>query len=106
MSIRDQLNSYIKPLEKRLRLGAVFRGAAILTSVALVATVLLGLITNALAFSRWSITSARVILLFVLALAVSFGIAIPPSALSRSQAACKAEARVTAFHHRLATFAV
>ena len=58
MSIRDQLNSYIKQLEKRLRLGALLRGAAILTSVALVATVLLVLITNALAFSRWSITSA------------------------------------------------
>src|SRR5882757_11251082 len=70
MSIRYQLNSYIKQLEKRLRLGAVLRGAAILTSVALVATVLLVLITNAFAFSRWSITSARVVLLFVLALAV------------------------------------
>jgi len=29
MSIRDQLNSYIERLEKRLRLGAWFRGAAI-----------------------------------------------------------------------------
>ena len=35
MSIRDQLNSYIQQLERRLRLGAMFRGAAILTSVAL-----------------------------------------------------------------------
>ena len=60
MSIRDQLNSYIEQLEKRLRLGAMLRGAAILTSVALAATVVLVLITNAFAFSRWSITSARV----------------------------------------------
>ena len=105
MSIRDQLNSYIKLLEKRLRLGALFRGAAILTSVALVATVLLVLITNALAFSRWSITSARVILMFVLALAVSFGIAIPLSALSRRRAARKAEAMFPEFQQRLVTFA-
>ena len=105
MSIRDQLNSYIKLLEKRLRLGALFRGAAILTSVALVATVLLVLITNALAFSRWSITSARVILLFALALAVSFGIAIPLSALSRRRAARKAEAMFPEFQQRLVTFA-
>src|SRR6266481_3010395 len=105
MSIRDQLNSYIKLLEKRLRLGALFRGAAILTSVALVATVLLVLITNALAFSRWSITSARVILLFVLALAVSFGIAIPLRALSRRRAARKAEAMFPEFQQRLVTFA-
>ena len=37
MSFRDQLNSYIHQLERRLRLGAMFRGAAILTSVALAA---------------------------------------------------------------------
>ena len=59
MSFRDQLNSYIHQLERRLRLGAMIRGAAILTSVALATTVILVLITNALAFSRWSITSAR-----------------------------------------------
>ena len=32
MSFRDQLNSYIQQLERRLRLGAMLRGAAILTS--------------------------------------------------------------------------
>ena len=35
MSTRDQLNAYISRLEKRLRLGALLRGGAILTSVAL-----------------------------------------------------------------------
>ncbi len=105
MSIRDQLNSYIKQLEKRLRLGAAARGAAILTSVALVATVLLVLITNAFAFSRWSITSARVVLLFVLALAVSFGIAIPLRALTRRRAARHAEDIFPEFQQRLVTFA-
>jgi hypothetical protein len=29
MSFRDQLNSYIHQLERRLRLGAMLRGAAI-----------------------------------------------------------------------------
>src|SRR6266853_61064 len=105
MSIRDQLNSYIKQLEKRLRLGALLRGAAILTSVALVATVLLVLITNAFAFSRWSVTSARVVLLFALALAVSFGIAIPLRALNRRRAARQAETMFPQFQQRLVTFA-
>jgi hypothetical protein len=105
MSIRDQLNSYIKQLEKRLRIGALLRGAAILTSVALVATVLLVLITNAFAFSGWSITSARVILLFALALAVSFGIAIPLKALSRRRTARHAETIFPEFQQRLVTFA-
>ena len=87
MSLRDQLNSYIHQLERRLRLGAMLRGAAILTSVALAATVVLVLITNALAFSRWSITSARVALLFALVLAITFGIALPLIALNRRRAA-------------------
>ena len=105
MSIRDQLNSYIERLEKRLRLGAWLRGAAILTSVALAATVVLVLITNALAFSRWSITSARVVLLFAIALAVSFGIALPLKALNRRRAARQAEDIFPEFKQRLVTFA-
>jgi hypothetical protein len=105
MSFRDQLNSYIRQLERRLRLGAMFRGAAILTSVALAATVVLVLITNALAFSRWSITSARVALLFALVLAVTFGIALPLVALNRRRAARQAEEMFPEFKQRLVTFA-
>ena len=105
MSFRDQLNSYIHQLERRLRLGAMFRGAAILTSVALAATVVLVLITNALAFSRWSITSARVALLFALVLAVTFGIALPLVALNRRRAARQAEDMYPEFKQRLVTFA-
>jgi len=105
MSIRYQLNSYIKQLEKRLRLGAVLRGAAILTSVALITTVVLVLITNAFAFSRWSITSARVALLFALVLALAFGIAVPIAALNRRRAARQAEDVFPEFQQRLVTFA-
>ena len=105
MSIRDQLNSYIKQLERRLRLGALLRGAAILTSVALLATVILVLITNALAFSGWSITTARVALLFALALAITFGIALPLNALNRRRAARQAEDAFPEFQQRLVTFA-
>jgi hypothetical protein len=105
MSLRDQLNSYIQQVEKRLRLGAIVRGAAILTSVALAATVVLVLITNALAFSHWSITSARVALLFALVLAVTFGIALPVMALNRRRAAREAELAFPEFKERLVTFA-
>jgi hypothetical protein len=105
MSLRDQLNSYIRHLERRLRVGAVVRGAAILTSVALVTTVVLVLITNAFAFSRWSITSARVALLFSLVLALTFGIALPLAALNRRRAARQAEDMYPEFKQRLVTFA-
>ena len=83
----------------------MLRGAAILTSVALAATVVLVLITNALAFSRWSITSARVALLFALVLAVTFGIALPLIALNRRRAARQAEDMFPEFKQRLVTFA-
>ena len=59
MSSRDQLDSYIAQLEGRLRLGALLRGAAILTSVALAATVVLVLIANHFAFSSWTASPAR-----------------------------------------------
>jgi hypothetical protein len=105
MSIRDQLNSYMRRLEKRMRLGALLRGAALLTSVALAATVVLVLIANAFAFSKWSITGARVALFFALALAASFGIVLPLKALNRRRAARKAEAVFPEFQQRLVTFA-
>ena len=105
MSLRDQLNSYIQQLERRLRLGAMFRGGAILTSVALSTTVVLVLITNAFAFSRWSITSARVALLFALVLAITFGIALPLIALNRRRVARQAEDMYPQFKERLVTFA-
>lgn len=105
MSTRDQLNSYIRQLEGRLRLSLSLRGAAILTSAALAATVVLVLITNAFAFSRGSITTARVALLFALALAVSFGLAVPLKALNRRWAAGQAENAFPEFKQRLVTFA-
>jgi hypothetical protein len=105
MSTRDQLNSYLQQLQKRLRLSASLRGAAILTSAALVATVLLVLITNAFAFSRGSITSARVALFFALAFAASFGIALPLLALNRRRVARRAEAAFPQFQERLVTYA-
>ncbi len=77
MSARNELNSYVGQLERRLRLATLLRGAAIFTSAALVATLLLVLIANAFAFSGWSVGSARFILLIALAAAAAFGIAFP-----------------------------
>ncbi len=105
MSVREELNAYLQELEKRLRIGAALRGAAILTSVALVATVVLVLITNAFAFSRWSITSARVALLFALVFAITFGLAIPLRARTRRLAARRAEDMFPEFQQRLVTYA-
>ena len=104
MKTRDQLNAYVGELEKRLRLGALLRGGAILTSVALTMTVVLVLIANALAFSSWSLTTARVALILALAFAAGFGLAVPLYGLDRRRASSKAEQVFPRFQQRLITF--
>ncbi len=87
MTAREQLNAYIAELERRLRLRTLLRGAAILASSALVTTVVLVLITNALAFSSASLAGARAILFLILACGIAFGCAFPLLRLNRRRAA-------------------
>jgi hypothetical protein len=105
MSARDQLNSYIGQLERRLRIGTAVRGAAMIASAALAATVILVLIANAFAFASWSIISARFVLLCALVYAAAFGLALPLLRLNRRRAAAKAESEFPDFKQRLVTFA-
>jgi hypothetical protein len=105
MSARDQLDSYLKQLEKRLRLSLLLRGAAILILVALTATLILVVAVNAFAFSAWSVSSARVVLLMALIVAASVGLALPLYALTTHKAALRAESVFPRFQQRLVTFA-
>jgi len=105
MTARQQLDTYIEQLQRRLRLRAFLRGAAILALSALVTTVVLVLITNALAFSRASLTSARIILFFVIAGCIVFACALPFLRLNRRRTAWEAEAAVPGFEQRLVTLA-
>jgi hypothetical protein len=105
MSKWDQLDSYLKQLERRVRLGALLGGAALVTAAALTTTLVLVLITNAFAFSHGSLTSARVALVLALALAAGFGLALPLYAINRRRVAGKAEAAFPEFQQRLVTFA-
>ena len=75
MSLREQLHAYIAQLEQRLRWSTLLRGAAILTGSALVATLVLVTIANALAFSHGSVTVARFALILILAVAAGAGLA-------------------------------
>jgi hypothetical protein len=105
MSAQDRLDSYLEQMRKRLRLGVLARGAAIVVSAALAATVVLVLITNAFAFSERSLISARGALFLALALAAGFGIALPLYGLNRRRAASRAEVVFPQFQQRLVTFA-
>jgi hypothetical protein len=105
MSAREQLNSYIGQVERRLRLGTAARGAAILTLAALVTTIVLVLIANAFGFSQASLASARAILVLALLSALVYGIALPLLYLDRQSAVGKAEGAFPKFKQRLMTFA-
>jgi hypothetical protein len=104
MSSREQLHAYIAELEKRLRLSALLRGLAILTGGALVATLVLVTIADALAFSQGSVTAARFALVLVLAVAAGAGLALPLRRLTTRRAVGAAEAKFPQFQQRLTTF--
>src|SRR5271163_4568658 len=104
MSLREQLHAYIAQLEQRLRWSALLRGLAILTGSALVATLVLVAIANALAFSRGSVTAARFGLILILVLAAGAGLALPLRRLTRRRAVGTAETTFPQFEQRLTTF--
>jgi hypothetical protein len=105
MNARQELDSYISQLERRVRLDTLSRGAAIVAAAALGATVVLVLLANLRAFSEGSVIVARLTLFCILVFAASMGLAIPISRLSRRRAARKAEEMFPEFQQRLVTFA-
>src|SRR5580692_4612389 len=104
MSLREQVHAYIAQLEQRLRWSTVLRGLAILTGGALVATLVLVTIANALAFSHGSVTAARFALILILAIAAAAGLAWPLRRLTRRRAIGAAETAFPQFEQRLTTF--
>ncbi|MBZ5577896.1 MAG: hypothetical protein LAP40_15145 [Acidobacteriia bacterium] len=104
MSLREQLHAYIAQLEQRLRWSTWFRGLAIFTGSALVATLVLVTIANALAFSHGSVTAARFALILILAVAAAAGLALPLRRLTRRRAVGAAEAAFPQFQQSLTTF--
>jgi hypothetical protein len=105
MTARQQLDTYLAQLQRRLRIRATLRGVAILASSALVTTVVLVLIANALAFSGASMSGARVVLFLVIAACLAFGCVLPLLRLTLRKSAWEAEAAVPDFKQRLVTLA-
>src|SRR5579864_3119098 len=104
MNTREQLNQYLRGLESRLRWLTVSKGAAIGAGVALLVTVAMVLVTNALAFSSTSMLMARVVLFLSLAVAIALGLVIPLLRLNRGKTAVRAESTFPQFEQRLLTF--
>ena len=104
MSKSSELNSYIVQLQKRLRLGAWLRGAAIFTGTALMVTLALVLVLNHMAFPERGITLARLTILAALAAVAAMGIALPVLRLTRARTVSDAEAANPELEQRLTTF--
>src|SRR5439155_12009708 len=104
MNPLDRLSEYLRSIEKRLRMLAWTRGAAIAAGAALIATVILVLIANAYAFSNSSVLASRTALFLALALALGGGLLLPLLRLNRRRAAREAEDKFPEFEQRLLTF--
>src|ERR1700722_2141001 len=105
MTARQQLETYLEQLQRRLRIRTSLRGAAILASSALLTTLVLVLIANALRFSGASLAGARVVLSLVIAACIAFGCVLPLLRMNRRRSAWEAETLVPDFGQRLVTLA-
>ncbi|HEY3937757.1 MAG TPA: hypothetical protein VGL97_10020, partial [Bryobacteraceae bacterium] len=103
MTALEQLNTYLRRMELRLRLLAASRGTAIIAASALLLTVLLVWIANRFRFASDIVLPLRLLLFLVLATAVSFALAIPMFKLNRRWVTRLAERRVPGFGERLLT---
>ncbi|MEJ7608198.1 MAG: hypothetical protein WKF37_18510 [Bryobacteraceae bacterium] len=103
MNPLEQVNNYLKRLERRLRWTAFSRGTAVTFMAALLITVVLVLYTNSQAFSEASLRGSAS-LFFVVAIAMAFGARNPLLRLNRKRAA-KAAENAAPFNERLLTFA-
>jgi hypothetical protein len=99
------LTDYLRRVERRLRIQAFTKGAAITAAAALLFTVLAVLLANAFAFSNPSVAGARVLLFVALALALGIGLVVPLLRLNRRNAARETERKFPEFEERLLTFA-
>src|SRR5271157_1094179 len=100
----DGLSEYLGAIERRLRLIAVTRGAAVTTASALVLTVVAVLVANKFAFSNRSVVGARLFLFLGLAFAIAAALIVPVIRLNRRRAARAAEHKYPQFEERLLTF--
>ena len=105
MNALETVNQYLQGLERRLRMFALSRGAAITAAVALAVTVLLVLLVNRFAFSAVSVFWARTALFVALGTAVALGLVLPFLRVNRRRTAHNIEKEFPQFEQRLLTLA-
>src|SRR3954451_11566768 len=105
MNTVEILNHYLHAAERRLKMFALSRGAAITALIALGLTIVLAVVANAFTFSPGIVLASRLLLFLSLALAIAFAAVLPLLRLNRRNAAHRIEQRYPEFEQRLLTFA-
>lgn len=105
MNTVEILNRYLHSAERRLKVFALSRGAAVTALVALGLTIGLAFIANEFAFSAGIVLVSRLLLFLALAMAVTFVAIVPLTRLNRRNAARRIEHQYPEFQQRLLTFA-
>jgi hypothetical protein len=100
----DRLSEYLGAIERRMRLVAVTRGAAVTAAAALALTVVAVMVANKFSFSNGSVLGARVFLFLGLAFALAAALIVPLIRLNRRHAARAVERKFPQFEERLLTF--
>src|SRR5689334_16577754 len=100
----DRLSEYLGSIERRLRIVALTRGAAVTALAALTLTVVAVIVANNFAFSNGSVVGARVFLFLGIALAIAAALIVPVIRLNRRHAAREVERKYPQFQERLLTF--
>src|SRR5215475_1352407 len=101
----DRLSEYLGAVERRLRLLALTRGAAVTAGAALGLTLAAVVMANKFAFSNGSVFGARIFLFLGLAIALAAAVIVPVIRLNRRNAAREAERKFPHFEERLLTLA-
>lgn len=105
MTRLEQLQSYLRRLQARLRLLAGARGATVVLAVALGLTLLLTWIANRVQFAEHLLPALRIVLFLAVGLTISFLIVIPLLRLTKRRVTQVAERQVPGLEERLITVA-
>lgn len=103
MTALEQLNQYLRKLERRVRFFAASRGAAFTAAVALAITVLLVAIGNHYSFAAGVVLPLRIVLYLSVGAAIALLLAIPLRRLTRRHIAGMIEQRFGDLNERLVT---
>ena len=103
MTALQQLDAYLRNLERRLRILTTSKGAAFSAGCALVLTVAFVWIGNRYKFADGVVLPLRLLLFAGLASAIVFALGLPIARLNRRSVTRLAESRIKAFGERLLT---